>query len=133
MGSGLRLALLLVPACSWALVEQPPRYDRGVRPLSCTTRLAAPIADTVLAIALTAAATTLLVTSHDARPTIGVGIGGLLAAVPYGFSAGYGYAQTERCRRLASHHASGLARHQAIAGDGATGHTAAITSTLGRW
>ncbi len=93
---------MLLPACSWALVEQPPRYDRGVRPLLCTTSLAAPLADTVLATALAAAAAALLITSRDNDSKLGVavGIGAILGAVPYGFSAGYGFAQTARCRRL---------------------------------
>lgn len=96
------LALLLVPACSWALVEQPPRYDAGTRPLACTASLATPIADTALAVVFAGAATTLLISARtgDAKLELGLGIAAGLAAVPYGFSAGYGYAQTGRCRGL---------------------------------
>lgn len=92
--------LVMLPACSWALVEQPPRYDAGTRPLACTSSLSLPVVDTALAVVLAGAATTLFVTSHDARGGLAGGIAAGLAAIPYGFSGGYGYAQIGRCRRL---------------------------------
>ncbi len=93
---------MVVPACSWALVEQPPRYDAGTRPLGCTASRATPIADTLLAVAFAGASATLAIASRDDTSRIGLGlaVGAALAAVPYGFSAGFGYAQTGRCRRL---------------------------------
>lgn len=97
------LALLaLLPACSWAFVEQPPRYDTGKRPLTCTSSSAAPAADSVISIVLlaTAAAAGIGAAGDEARVKLVVSIPAVLAAVPYGFSAGYGYLETMRCRRL---------------------------------
>ena len=103
------LSLLLVPACSWALVDKPPGYDTGVRPLPCTTSLASPVADTVLAAGMFAAATAVVMASRspdtNGQPT-GANFGiilvvpAVLAGIPYTFSAIYGYTQTHRCRRM---------------------------------
>lgn len=88
--------MLVAGGCSWALVEPPPRYDSGARPLACTTSWAPPVADTVLATALAGGA----VTSVVAELSPAVLIATVLAAVPYGVSAWYGYPRVDRCRRL---------------------------------
>ena len=90
------LALLLISGCSWALVTPPPRYDSGARPLACTDEWTPPIADTVMATGLIGGATAALLT--ELSPV--VVISAVLAAVPYGFSAWYGYPRVDRCRRL---------------------------------
>lgn len=92
----LALAMLVAGGCSWALVEAPPRYDSGARPLTCTTAWTPPVADTVLATGLAGLATGAVVA--DLSPA--VVIAAILAAVPYGFSAWYGYPRIDRCRRL---------------------------------
>ncbi len=89
-------ALLLMSGCSWALVAPPPRYDSGARPLACTAEWTPPVADTILATGLVGGATAAVLT--DLSPA--VAIAAILAAVPYGFSAWYGYPRVERCRRL---------------------------------
>lgn len=92
----LALILLIVSGCSWALVTPPPRYDTGARPLTCTAEWTAPVADTVMAAALAGGAAVSVIA--DLSPA--VLIAAVLAAVPYGFSAWYGYPRVDRCKRL---------------------------------
>ena len=98
------LALLLISGCSWALVTPPPRYDSGARPLACTDEWTPPIADTVMATGLIGGATAAVLT--ELSPA--VVIAAVLAAVPYGFSAWYGYPRVDRCRRLNAQKRNGV-------------------------
>ncbi|HET8725234.1 MAG TPA: hypothetical protein VFM53_13645 [Anaeromyxobacteraceae bacterium] len=113
------LALGLVPGtgCSWILVNKPPPDPiPATPPLACTSSVAAPVVDTVLAAAALGTGIAFLV--MGSQPTgsctgfgcidlsglnkAGVIAGGVLAAtaIPLGFSAGFGYATTAECREL---------------------------------
>lgn len=94
--------LVVMTGCSWALVTPPPRYDTGARPLACTAAWTAPFADTVVAAGLVAGG--LAAAGEGLSPA--VLIAALLAAVPYGFSAWYGYPRVDRCRRLNARNAA---------------------------
>jgi hypothetical protein len=108
------VALSLVTACSWAFVDPPPLYyDPSFQAPSCTQSVAAPVADTVLAAGFTAIVVGVVIaleraktTTTSGQPTGGFNPGVLLilpaglAAIPYTFSAVYGYRKTARCRRI---------------------------------
>ena len=113
------LALLLVPAtgCSWIFVHKPPPGPVPVTPPAvCTSSVASPVVDTVLAAAaLGTGIAFLAMSSHSGGTCSGFGCidlsglntagavaGGVLAAaaVPLGFSAGFGYSTTAGCREL---------------------------------
>ena len=100
----LLAALALAPACSWALVTPPPRFDTGARPLPCTSSLTAPIADTVLVAGELATAgvegARLATGAKGDKLEIPVVILTVLAAVPQVISAIYGYQHVGRCRAL---------------------------------
>jgi len=110
----------LVPGtgCSWIFVNQPPSDPVPVAPpVVCTTSVASPIVDTVLAAAaLGVGIATAAMSSksggtctgsfgcmnmsglNTAGTAMGVVLG--LAAVPLAYSAGYGYSTTAECREL---------------------------------
>lgn len=99
-------------ACSWAFVDPPPLYyDPSFQAPSCTESVAAPVADTVLAAGFTAIVVGVVIAIERSQHTSGPPTGGFnpgvllilpagLAAIPYTFSAIYGYRKTARCRRI---------------------------------
>jgi hypothetical protein len=130
---GLHLALL--PACSWVAVTPPPQVADapplpivGAAPTQvaeaehkpCTSSVAAPVIDTVIAAALTGLAvgssaaaasessggcggSNDLCFSFDfSGAYIGAAVAAAVIATVYGFSAAYGYTKTAHCRRQRS-------------------------------
>ena len=113
-------ALLPGAGCSWIFVNQPPSDPVPVAPpVVCTSSVASPIVDTVLAsAALSVGIATLAMSSKSSGSctggfgcldmtglnTLGIAVGAVLglAAVPLAFSAGYGYSATAECRDLKS-------------------------------
>lgn len=102
------LALGLLPGCSWLLVQRPPGGPPGsLPPGECTSSVAAPVADTVGAVAFGATGASLLYAGASApasdwvpaRPIlVGVGLVGAGVAALLGASAGHGYSATAECR-----------------------------------
>jgi hypothetical protein len=110
----------LVPGtgCSWIFVNQPPPAPLPVAPpVVCTSSVATPIIDTVLATAaLSVGIATVAMSSKSSGSctggfgcldlsglnTVGMVAGAVLGAtaVPLAFSAGYGYSTTAECREL---------------------------------
>ena len=116
----LVFALLPGTGCSWIFVHQAPSDPVPVAPpVVCTSSVASPIVDTVLAsAALSVGIATLAMSSKSSGSctggfgcldmtglnTLGIAVGAVLglAAVPLAFSAGYGYSATAECRDLKS-------------------------------
>jgi hypothetical protein len=109
----------LVPGtgCSWIFVNQPPAAPVPVTPpVVCTSSVASPVVDSVLAAAaLGAGIATAAMSSKSSGSctgfgcidmsglnTAGIAVGVVLgvAAVPLGFSAAHGYSTTAECREL---------------------------------
>jgi hypothetical protein len=89
--------LLLLPSCSFLLVESlPENYKPRRRVLSCTTNRAAPVIDTVLT--LTNIASAIYVASLDNVKNKGTSVMlGLSVAALWANSAIYGYKATNAC------------------------------------
>jgi hypothetical protein len=115
------LGLALVPGtgCSWIFVNKPPPDPVPVTPpVVCTTSVASPVVDTVLAaVALGTGIAAIAISSKSSESgpctyfcsldlsglnTAGTVSGVILAAmaIPLAFSAGYGYSTTAECREL---------------------------------
>ena len=113
----LGLALLPGTGCSWILVHKPPPDPVPVTPpVVCTSSVASPVVDTVLAAAALGTGIAAVAMSsrsggsctgfgcidmsglNTAGTIVGVVLG--FAAVPLAFSAGYGYSTTAECRDL---------------------------------
>ena len=114
------LGLALVPGtgCSWIFVNKPPTDPVPVAPpVVCTTSVASPVVDTVLAAAALGTGIAAIATSSKSSGsctggfgcidlsglnTAGMVSGVVLAAtaIPLAFSAGYGYSTTAECREL---------------------------------
>jgi hypothetical protein len=113
------VALALVPGtgCSWIFVHKPPPEPVPVTPPAvCTTSVAAPVVDTVLAAAALGTGIAAIAMSSKSSGsctgfgcinmsglnTAGMVAGAVLgvASVPLAFSAGHGYSTTEECREL---------------------------------
>lgn len=106
-----------IAGCSWIFVQKAP--DGPVErapPATCTSSAAAPIADTVLASVLAAGGLALVIgaatkpgpsdpyaaTVNAAYTVTVAAAGGVLAAsaIPWAFSAAYGYSHTADCREV---------------------------------
>jgi hypothetical protein len=114
------VAFALAPGtgCSWIFVHQPPTDPiRVAPPVVCTTSVASPVVDTVLAAAAlgTGIAAVAMNSKSSGSCTGGFGCldmsglktAGIVAgvvlgatAIPLAFSAGYGYSATAECREL---------------------------------
>jgi hypothetical protein len=114
------LGLSLVPGtgCSWIFVNKPPPDPVPVTPpVVCTTSVASPVVDTVLAAAALGTGIAVIAISSKSSGsctggfgcidlsglnTAGMVSGVVLAAtaIPLAFSAGYGYSTTAECREL---------------------------------
>jgi len=88
-------------------IQRPPSPPIDARaPLECTRAVAAPAADTGIALLFGAGAVALLVggqsNSESVTRSVVTGIGGILVIPAFfsAFSAIWGYASTERCREL---------------------------------
>jgi hypothetical protein len=118
---GPALAVALLSGCSWMQVTPPPEAaPRDTRP-ECTESRAAPIADTVYAVAnfgFAIAGAVMIATTPKSCTGAFCGVGlaaqrqlggmavisGLVAGPLYTASAEYGFRNTARCREL--HHPS---------------------------
>ena len=108
----MRLAVLAVAVvlhgCSLVSVRGAPSVDTGVRPLGCTTSVAAPVLDTVPAAILLLITTSVVADiSNDPPGSEGRALAGGLVAIVFGIpgvvlagSAVYGYTRTARCRAM---------------------------------
>jgi len=112
------LGLALVPGtgCSWKFVNKPPPDPVPVTPpVVCTTSVASPVVDTVLAAAALGTGIAAIAISSKSSGsatggfidlsglnTAGMVSGVVLAAtaIPLALSAGYGYSTTAECREL---------------------------------
>ena len=113
LAMGLALGVLATAGCSWVFVQTPPQGPLPpVPPVTCTSQVAAPVADTVGAVLLgvsggivTAAG---LGASQECEPwctgekvvLVTTGLLELGAATALAFSAGHGYSTTAECRDL---------------------------------
>jgi hypothetical protein len=116
IAAGLPLVLLTGTGCLslWVTKRPPPGPIDATPPARCESSNAAPVADTVLAVAAAGLATALFVESAEhageaegmvGDPTSGAAfVGGLLlatgVAIPLGVSAGVGYSRTAECREV---------------------------------
>ena len=113
----LGLALMPGTGCSWILINKPPPEPVPVTPpVVCTTSVASPVVDTVLAVAALGTGIAAIAMSSESSGsctgigcvdlsglnTAGVVAGAVIgaAAIPLAFSAGYGYSTTAECREL---------------------------------
>jgi hypothetical protein len=91
-------AWALVCGCSFAVVSPPPATPDH----PCTTSLLTPAVDTVAAVAGLVVASLALKAFENADATgdsdEGVAIAAGIAAVAYGFAAGYGFYEVNGCR-----------------------------------
>jgi hypothetical protein len=114
------LGLALVPGtgCSWIFVNKPPPDPVPVTPpVVCTSSVASPVIDTVLAAAALGTGIAAIAMSSKSSGSCTGGFGcidlsgfntaGIVAgvvlsatAIPLAFSAGYGYSTTDECREL---------------------------------
>jgi hypothetical protein len=104
------LFLVASPGCSLILTKGPEPEVHP--PPECTTSVAAPVTDTILAATSVALAIAGLAAASSSCPSTGqfgncglgqgsgeiVGIGGAALGVLFGVSAGLGYARTSACR-----------------------------------
>jgi len=114
------LALLPGAGCSWIFVQKPPPEPIPVAPpLACTTSVASPVIDTVLAATAFGVGVGGIVSGTRPEPpctpgtwcmkglfsgvSTGIAVaGGVLVAtaIPLAFSAAHGYSTTAECREL---------------------------------
>jgi hypothetical protein len=103
------VALLYVTGCSFVVMDRAPKHDPGVRPVSCDTSRAAPIADTVIAGLATAAIGKIYYEDAQVPDSQKHGVASpLIVLVPlvllpmilaHGGSAYAGYMAANRCER----------------------------------
>jgi len=103
----LVLAFLPSTGCSWLGVSKPPNGPiHAAPPLECTSERGAPVTDTALAAGLLGIGGAFFIAGSTYPHNLSSGaaaLGGAVfvaAAVPYAFSAGYGYSTTSQCRHL---------------------------------
>ena len=104
----LVLASLPTTGCSWLAVSKPPKGPiQATSPLECTSGVASPVVDTILAVGLVVGG--VVAVSQPAKRgewvpsnamSTGAGLVLFAVAVPYTLSAGYGYSTTAKCRQL---------------------------------
>lgn len=111
------LALALLPAlgCSWLAVTKPPSGPiEATPPLACTSDVAAPVTDTVVAGLLAVGGLVALANTPPSCSSsgysglcsaaqgvvVGGGVLALGSGVVFAFSAGHGYSTTAECRHL---------------------------------
>jgi hypothetical protein len=108
---GLRRAAVAIAlsGCSMTVMNRAPKHDPGIRPIECSSSRAAPIVDTVFALAATSLTAKIVYEVEQVPASEKHGVASpVIVLIPlvllplmlaYGGSAIAGYAAAERCER----------------------------------